>query len=492
MFTVKDHSPNLITEWHPTKNGTNTPFNTSYGSDYEAYWICSNCGYEWRRRVANRTSKKSGCPLCKKRWNHSFPELALLFYVKRVFPDTRLDEDLSIKPFKSVDLFIPSLGLAIEYDGLHPHRNRRDKDEEKSKRVLEKNLSLLRIREEGLPEFTFSHSNLKIYSYKRTGEPSVNEYIKAVLLFLGADKLIIDEVDVLKDTIPILRQLSPVKVNNSLQDLFPELEGEWHFERNAPFTPEHFKAKSGYQVWWKCKKNGHDFDAKIISRTKGHGCRFCTGNEVTVESSLAYLFPSIALEWDYERNGELIPERISAHSNEAVFWNCPDCHSSYDNMVNERTGRGENCPYCAGKRVNDTNSLAVLRPNLANEWHPTENKKQPSEIPLGSHYLATWICERGHTYTSYVYSRVAGRGCKRCYEEFGRFQPHKVPFEKSIAKKKPYLLKLWDYEMNEFSPEETGAYARELVWWKCANGCSWQQSPNARNSSRCKCCRVKF
>ncbi|MBU7595806.1 zinc-ribbon domain-containing protein (plasmid) [Metabacillus halosaccharovorans] len=147
-------------------------------------------------------------------------------------------------------------------------------------------------------------------------------------------------------------------------------------------------------------------------------------------------------------------------------------------------------PYCAGKRVNDTNSLAALRPDLAKEWHLTENEKQPNEVPLGSHYLATWICKRGHSYPSYVYSRVEGRGCPKCYEEFGRFQPHKVSFDKSIARKKPFLMTQWDYEKNDMLPEETPAYARQKVWWKCSKGCSWDQEPNARNSARCKNCQV--
>lgn len=343
MVTIKDHSPNLVIEWHPTKNGDRSPNNTSYGSDYEAHWVCSNCGYEWKGRVVNRTSKKSGCPECKKRWNHSFPEMALFFYIKKVFPNTRLDERMNIKPFKSVDLFIPSMMLGIEYDGLHTHRNKKDKDEDKSKLILEKDLSLLRIREMGLPEFTFTHPKLNIFPYKRSGDPSVNECIKEVLRFLKADEKIIKEVNILQDTVPILRQLPPVEQKGNLQELFPALEKEWHFEKNAPFKPKHFKAKSGYQVWWKCE-NGHEFDAKIISRTKGHGCRYCAGNDVTEESSLAHLYPFIAAEWDYEKNGELTPEIFSAHSNEEVFWKCPNCHSSYDNIINERTGRGENCP----------------------------------------------------------------------------------------------------------------------------------------------------
>ncbi|PMC36332.1 hypothetical protein CJ195_16140 [Bacillus sp. UMB0899] len=51
FVTVIDHSQDLLKEWHPTKNGNHTPFNNSYGSSYEAFWICSSCGHEWRSQA---------------------------------------------------------------------------------------------------------------------------------------------------------------------------------------------------------------------------------------------------------------------------------------------------------------------------------------------------------------------------------------------------------------------------------------------------------
>ncbi|MGQ4668228.1 hypothetical protein AB3Z07_28615 (plasmid) [Metabacillus halosaccharovorans] len=34
---------------------------------------------------------------------------------------------MNVKPFKSVDLFIPSKLFVIEYDGVHTHRNKKIK-----------------------------------------------------------------------------------------------------------------------------------------------------------------------------------------------------------------------------------------------------------------------------------------------------------------------------------------------------------------------------
>ncbi len=56
----------LVAEWHPTKNGNNTPENTSRGADFNAWWRCAK-GHEWQARVYNRTKKRgrpTGCPVC--------------------------------------------------------------------------------------------------------------------------------------------------------------------------------------------------------------------------------------------------------------------------------------------------------------------------------------------------------------------------------------------------------------------------------------------
>ena len=50
---------------HPTRNGTKTPADVTYGSHYEAWWQCPTYkGHVWRARVSSRTSMQAGCSLC--------------------------------------------------------------------------------------------------------------------------------------------------------------------------------------------------------------------------------------------------------------------------------------------------------------------------------------------------------------------------------------------------------------------------------------------
>ncbi|MBU2527636.1 MAG: zinc-ribbon domain-containing protein [Bacteroidetes bacterium] len=55
-------NPNLVTEWHPTKNGTLTPFEVTTSSHKKVWWLCTK-GHEWETCVFNR-AKGHGCPYC--------------------------------------------------------------------------------------------------------------------------------------------------------------------------------------------------------------------------------------------------------------------------------------------------------------------------------------------------------------------------------------------------------------------------------------------
>ena len=67
-----------------------------------------------------------------------------------------------------------------------------------------------------------------------------------------------------------------VKGVNDLETLNPTLAEEWNYEKNGTLTPDQVTAGSNKKVWWKCKF-GHEWEAIVGSRSKGHGCPFCSG-----------------------------------------------------------------------------------------------------------------------------------------------------------------------------------------------------------------------
>jgi len=56
--------PELLNEYHPTKNGNLTLYDVTPGSDKIFWWICSKCNYEWSTRIKQRCLRGAGCHKC--------------------------------------------------------------------------------------------------------------------------------------------------------------------------------------------------------------------------------------------------------------------------------------------------------------------------------------------------------------------------------------------------------------------------------------------
>jgi hypothetical protein len=62
--TIADY-PDLVAQWHPTRNGTIAPADVTYGSARRVWWRCPNGpDHEWQARASNRSLYENGCPFC--------------------------------------------------------------------------------------------------------------------------------------------------------------------------------------------------------------------------------------------------------------------------------------------------------------------------------------------------------------------------------------------------------------------------------------------
>ena len=81
-------------------------------------------------------------------------------------------------------------------------------------------------------------------------------------------------------------------------------------------------------------------------------------------------FPTLASEWDYERNQGLDPSSLTTTYGPPVYWKCnKGSDHSWQRVIGERIKSGQGCPFWRNKKVSVTNCLAILRPDLAEEWH---------------------------------------------------------------------------------------------------------------------------
>lgn len=347
--------PELLIEWDYEKN-TIKPNTISYGSNQKVWWKCEN-GHEWESQITNRVHG-TACPICGRKYHNSFCEQALFFYIKQRFPDA-INSDIHIGA--ELDIYIPSINVALEYDGVvwHKSRKKEKSDIEKNTLCKENGITMIRIREEGLSDI----ADCVIFKrMKTTSNTTLSQVISEVMLYLDPTNEI--EINVVSDTPRILEQYATKEHENSLAYCFPELVPEWHPSKNGSLKPDRISRSSNKYVWWKCQNN-HEWSTKVVNRTiNKQGCPFCSGHQVLAgfndlstwckQNDHGYLL----LEWDYAKNANSVdgkgrdistPDKVAPRSNRKVWWTCSKCGYEWQAIIQSRT-RGNGCPACKNKK----------------------------------------------------------------------------------------------------------------------------------------------
>lgn len=358
----------------------------------------------------------SGCPICTKGMQTSFPEKAIYYFCLKEFPDAVDNYRCDWLGNLELDIYIPSRNIAIEYDGQAWHRGKPG-DEKKGTLCIEHGVHLLRIREpncyalsDGSTQFELQSLNIK----------DLNPAIEFALHFCGVEP--VSKIDVEKERYEIYALTERLEKENSLAARCPQLLEEWYWEKNGTLTPETVPAFGNTKVWWKCKICGYEWQAEVKSRVIGNGCPHCapakrskTKATPNAGKSLAEKYPQIAKDWHPEKNDGLTPFDVHPGSNRKFWWK-GICGHEWDAAISSRVS-GSSCPYCSGKRVlAGYNDLAIKNPEIASQWNYEKNGELiPSMVTPGSGKSVWWKCPIcGHSYQKSVSQKVEYPKCPMC------------------------------------------------------------------------------
>ena len=269
-----------------------------------------------------------------------------------------------------------------------------------------------------------------------------------------------------------------------------QLMSEWDWEKNndLDLDPKLVLHGSKKKAWWKCSK-GHEWQAGVYSRSIGSGCPYCTNRKVLKGfNDLQTQKPSLASEWDYEKNCGFTPADVVPNSNKSVWWICSKGHSWKASVNTRNAGRG--CPVCDSKIVlKGYNDLKTTNPQLAEEWHPEKNGAlTPEDVAPGTHKKAWWKCKLGHEWQASIVNRNNGNGCPYCSRQWV------IPGETDLETNDPALVQEWLVEENLPLTANTVSWkSNQKVWWKCPT-CAhkWQAKiVNRTNGRGCPKCNSR-
>lgn len=475
--------PDITKEWNYERN-IKMPYEIGPGTAKKYWWKCK-LGHEWKASPVNRIREGTGCPICSGERKISIPEKTVLFYIKKYYKDKIISNYRSeIILNKELDIYLPNKLIGIEYDGIYFHKN-------KSRDLLKDKL----CKENGIKVFHISECKDKNemcenYIYYNINKESNLEWAINQLLNILLNKNQKYDINIKRDRIEIYNLIDYYEKEQSLLTNYPELSKEWNYEKNGKLKPEFVSYGSSKKVWWKCEK-GHEWQAVISSRITGVSCPYCAGQKVLKGyNDLETLYPNIAKEWNYEKNGNLKPDAITNKSNRKVWWKCKKGHE-WQATVNIRTIKNHNCPYCTNQIVQTGyNDLFTMNPLLAKEWNYKKNGNiKPEQFFSNAHKKVWWKCEKGHEWQATIVSRNKGTGCPYCTN-----QKLLVGYN-DLLTKNPELAKEWNYKKNgNIKPEQFFPNTYKKVWWTCPKGHDYEAYILDRNSknSGCPICANKL
>lgn len=494
-------------EWDSEVNSSFGIFPGKLGSQSNtyAYWKCKY-GHKWKAKINNRYNGR-GCPECSKWRKTSFPEQAVFFYVKKVFPDAVSGYRDIFKDRMELDVYIPSERIGIEYDGFNWHnQSTLNKEKRKFKTCKKEGIFLFRIREDYEGCGNLDSICDRLIAVKKPFRGSKRDYI---CLDFAIKQLLVELFDVdfsSVDDYSIARVLLNTKTDvNSKRDQrliyenylverektsfgkqYPEIAKMWHPTKNGDLTPFMFSSHSKYEAWW-IGECGHEWKNSITVMTRGYGCPYCAGQRVLKGfNDLQTVYPEVAAQWHPTKNGKYTPDMFTYGSGHRAFWICHICGQEWQTRINARTVGKHGCPYCSHEKpIKGINDLPTLRPDLMKEWDYEKNIGiEPSELMPNSNKRVWWKCSKcGYSYHVLLSSRNKGTGCKKCAGQV------LLSGVNDLATLYPDIASEWDYEGNNgVAPSDVFPNDNKPYHWKCKLGHKWITSPNNRMRTGCPFC----
>jgi len=130
-------------------------------------------------------------------------------------------------------------------------------------------------------------------------------------------------------------------------------------------------------------------------------------------------YPELLKDYDFESNDKIPANKLSIERNlgKLITW---ACDRGTDHIWRARLAnrlRGDGCPFCSGRKLSKSNSLANCYPKLLKEFHPTKNHGlEANNISSCSTKKIWWQCQNcNHSWQTQVRLRTQrGYGCPKC------------------------------------------------------------------------------
>ena len=351
---IQSQNALLASEWNQSKNGKSAS-EVSIRSGIKYWWTCSKCRFEWQATPHNRTNGAlgTGCPQCAQESQTSYPEQVLFYFIRKHYSDAINRYTDTFLGRMELDIYIPSLKIGIEYDGVAWHSVKETQERELQKYLAcqKHGVFLIRIRENSNENFTTACDQLISIS-RHPSNQDLHQTLTLVSKHVPMDDVF--AIDLEEQQIRatyIVREKE-----HALSVVSPSIIKYWSFEKNKDISPNNISIGSKYRAWWRCEQ-GHEWQAVVSAMVRNRykhpsksGCPYCANQKVLIGfNDLSTTNPQLAREWHPSLNQILSPTTVTRGSNKKAWWLCSVCGHKWQAQINSRS-KGTGCPECAKQK----------------------------------------------------------------------------------------------------------------------------------------------
>lgn len=288
--------PEVVRQWHPSKNEGLDPRNFTSGSGISIWWLCPNtcesgCVHEWQSPIACRCDLGAGCHYCTKQ-------------------KCCIHESIEIKSPDIARLWHPTKNGDLKASMVTPG----------------------------------SHQMVWWLCPTKCSEGCVHEW-QAPPKQLQVSKCPYCSVPRKKNCI-----------HGSIVHTHPDVASLWHYTKNKEIDIVNIMSGTNLKVWWLCPNTCakgciHEWETTVASLCLGGSrCPYCSSfnkRNLCEHTSVTHTHPLIAKSFHPTKNGDDVASNYSYGSEKTVWWICERGHEYMATFAKRSSGRG--CPDCRFK-----------------------------------------------------------------------------------------------------------------------------------------------
>ena len=367
-WCINNNSEHLIREYSKENKQQMSEF--TMGTHKEVVWICEK-GHHYKMKISDRTVSHFGCPICS---NHrllsgyndfcTWSKNNLPILIKEYSVKNKVNMD-QIMPNSTIKVIWECSMCGFEYQSSPNSRvNMRSGCPKCAKRLYS-----------SFPEQAILYYILKQYPDAINGYKDIEHGITELDIYIPSLKIGIEydgahwhgndesyKKHIKKYNACIAQNIRLIRVKEDVKN--PLNDCDCCIECNYSHNRDCNSLNTAIEKLMIILGNKMDVNIQqdeLLIKQQYY--------QLLESNSLEEQYPELSKEWDYDKNGDLLPSMVFKSSSDIVWWKCPKCGNEYKMRINTRVGlETGNCKKCRENHFSEQFRRNVLQYTIEGEF----------------------------------------------------------------------------------------------------------------------------